>query len=70
MSNDVKVSLKTIGIAIGVLAAAAPVIVYLAALIGLPERVSVVEKQQAAMREVLIRIDENVKALKEAQQKR
>lgn len=70
MSNDVKISLQRIGITIGAVSA-------LGALIGswvvLPYRMTAAEQRIDALqaqvreyRELLIRIDENVKALKEA----
>lgn len=69
MSSDIKISLKMAGIVVGALVAVAPLIVWLSTLIGLPARVTAIEVEQKATREVLIRIDENVKALKEARSK-
>lgn len=77
---DVKLSLLKTGAILAVVVALATLLAYAMPLLGLPARVQVVENrvttaerdvglirsERAQDRELLIRIDENVKALKEA----
>jgi hypothetical protein len=73
MSDEVKINLTRIGL---LLAAAVATATLFSGWVGLPEKVSNLEHRAAALEErltkqegVLIRIDENVKSLKEHEQR-
>lgn len=84
MSSDVKISLGRLMLVLGVLTALCGLIGYAGPLLGLPARMGALDlrvtntekeirqlrDERAADREVWARIDENVKALKEAQARR
>jgi hypothetical protein len=77
MSTEPKLPLKSLAVVITVLVGSATLLAYWRPMGELPNRMTAAERRLDALeadrradRELLVRIDENVKALKEAQGKR